>query len=89
MRSIIVARLCSWETRDSVTPSTLPISASVKPLEVVQRDDHLVALGKLPHHPQQRRLGLVVLDLLGGRGGEVVGELEVSIVATLVKATLA
>jgi acetyl esterase len=28
-RSDIVARLCSWLTRDSVTPSTLPISASV------------------------------------------------------------
>ena len=30
-RSVDVARRCTWLTRDSVTPSTWPISASVRP----------------------------------------------------------
>ena len=46
-------------------------------LEVVERDDHLVALGELVDDPHQRGVDVALLDLVVGGRRELVGEVEV------------
>src|SRR5687767_15801947 len=53
-----IAFVCSCETRDSVTPSTSPISLRV----VVERHDELLALGEIADRLGQRLLDLGQLE---------------------------